>query len=645
MRSASCSTRCSRAGAAIAASTLAELRRQHSEATPARLSSLVSDLDPLVDRIVLQCLSKDPAERPSSALAVSAALPGGDPIAAALARGETPSPSAVAAAGDTVGISPALALACLGGLLASLAVTVMLAGDMQVTRLVPLEKPPVVLTQNARDILTRLGYQTTNHTATGFGTTRYLTLIRERDQSPNRWDRLRSLEPPGMTFWYRQSPSLLTRESFFFAGEVTLSEPPLTSPGTITVVLDPRGRLRFLIAAPLATDLSSSVPPFDWNRAFAEAGLDPTAFTPRPSAFVPPVHSDGHRGWDGSYPNRPDVPLRVEAAGFAGRLVYFEVFDADVEVPLVERQRLAEPGFMSLDVFSPPVLMVIALALGAVLLARRHANNGRGDVAGAKRLGAVLGVLSVVAGVLRSTEASFNVLLAVVARGMLLAVTVAIAYVALEPFLRRHWPTTMISWSRLLSGRWRDPLVGRDLLVGLCAGALVAVLGMLSSLAPRWFGLAPDLLPTGPMVQSLKGVRFTAATLLSGAGGFVLMSLLVVLLFFVLSQILRRRWLAAAVFFSPLTAFVWATQGPPAAVYTLLLAIVILGVLLRFGLLALLVAGSTSGIGITTLTLDMASWYAPASWMVLLIYAGLALYAYRLALAGRPAFGRSWLDD
>jgi hypothetical protein len=74
-------------------------------------------------------------------------------------------------------------------------------------------------------------------------------------------------------------------------------------------------------------------------------------------------------------------------------------------------------------------------------------------------------------------------------------------------------------------------------------------------------------------------------------------------------------------------------------------AVVILGVLLRFGLLALLVSPLTTGIGMTTLTLDTSSWYAPASWMVLLIYAGLAMYAYRLALAGRPAFGRSLLDD
>ncbi len=41
-----------------------------------------------------------------------------------------------------------------------------------------------------------------------------------------------------------------------------------------------------------------------------------------------------------------------------------------------------------------------------------------------------------------------------------------LAYIAIEPIVRRSWPELLFSWSRLLSGRFRDPLVGRDLLAG-----------------------------------------------------------------------------------------------------------------------------------------------------------------------------------
>ncbi len=45
---------------------------------------------------------------------VSAALPGGDPLAAALAAGETPSPQVVAAAGETAGMPVRAALLAVG---------------------------------------------------------------------------------------------------------------------------------------------------------------------------------------------------------------------------------------------------------------------------------------------------------------------------------------------------------------------------------------------------------------------------------------------------------------------------------------------------------------------------------------------------
>src|SRR5437588_12041154 len=99
---------------AFQAETLAEIVRTRTETpTPASPSILVRDLDPGVERVILRCLEPEPSMRPASALAVAAALPGGDPLAAALAAGETPSPQMVAAAGDVEGLAPRIALPCI----------------------------------------------------------------------------------------------------------------------------------------------------------------------------------------------------------------------------------------------------------------------------------------------------------------------------------------------------------------------------------------------------------------------------------------------------------------------------------------------------------------------------------------------------
>src|SRR5687767_55321 len=68
------------------APTLGELiKLRRSDTTPTTPTTIIKDLDPMIERVIDRCLQKDPAERPSSALQVAAALPGGDPIAAALA--------------------------------------------------------------------------------------------------------------------------------------------------------------------------------------------------------------------------------------------------------------------------------------------------------------------------------------------------------------------------------------------------------------------------------------------------------------------------------------------------------------------------------------------------------------------------------
>jgi serine/threonine-protein kinase len=98
---------------AFKGTTAAELARQKSETAPASPGQIVDGFDPAIERVILRCLERDPANRPASALQIAAALPGGDPLAAALAAGETPSPELVAEAGAVGGLTPAVAWTCL----------------------------------------------------------------------------------------------------------------------------------------------------------------------------------------------------------------------------------------------------------------------------------------------------------------------------------------------------------------------------------------------------------------------------------------------------------------------------------------------------------------------------------------------------
>lgn len=241
---------------------------------------------------------------------------------------------------------------------------------------------------------------------------------------------------------------------------------------------------------------------------------------------------------------------------------------------------------------------------------------------------------------------SFNVLMAIVGRGLLLGAAVWVAYMALEPFLRRHWPSTMISWSRLLAGRIRDPLVGRDLLVGLLAGVVSHLLWQINLIAPKWFGGTPSISLDLNNFGGLNGLRFTLAAISSIAAGFVLLAMSFVLLFFVLTLVFRKRWLAALAIPVLLSALSWSQQDGLRAAFTLIMYLLTTVVLLRFGLLSLIVFLACSPLlDHTPLTVDPARWYAPNSYLVLAVVAGLALFAYRVALAGRPMLPGAFLNE
>src|SRR5205085_2077953 len=223
------------------------LRLRETTSTPTSPSSIVKDIDPLVERVIERCLETEPDRRPASALQVAAALPGGDPIAAALAAGETPSPEMVAAAPTEGALKPAVAAALLASFVAVLALCSWLTKYTAVYRMTPLDEPPEALRERARDVIKKLGYtEQTLDTADGIVLKEdYLQYIAAHDQSPARWTKLRTEGPGAYRFWYRQSPRY-----FETVEEIAVDRPALDVSGMTSVYLDMAGRLHWFVGVP-----------------------------------------------------------------------------------------------------------------------------------------------------------------------------------------------------------------------------------------------------------------------------------------------------------------------------------------------------------------------------------------------------------
>src|SRR5258708_2909745 len=131
---------------------------KHPDEVASNPTSIVKDLDPVVERLIFQCLQAEPRNRPSSAVAVARALPGGDPLAAALVAGATPSPEMVAAAGDPGGISARSAGIALGAVLAGLVVVAVLGSKTNILQQTPFDYSPAVLEQKTPDLLHTFEY-------------------------------------------------------------------------------------------------------------------------------------------------------------------------------------------------------------------------------------------------------------------------------------------------------------------------------------------------------------------------------------------------------------------------------------------------------------------------------------------------------
>ena len=212
-------------------------------------------------------------------------------------------------------------------------------------------------------------------------------------------------------------------------------------------------------------------------------------------------------------------------------------------------------------------------------------------------------------------------------------------YVALEPYVRRRWPQSLISTTRLLRGNWRDPVVGGHVLVGTAMGIGVLVLQLtsleLTSQDP-WGGvdstamstfILPAVLGLGPAVAML------VQSLVAGSG----LALGLFFLFFLLRVALKRAWIAATVLLALLAAS-GILNGVPAGALVVSIGANLIGLVMivRLGLLTQVVGQSINAtLNTALITTDPSAWYFHQTVLVLVTVVGLAVWSFHATLGGR----------
>ena len=629
------------------AEKISDALQGRSDRTPSRPTSVVKDLDPVIEKVILRCLEHDPAARPPTALAVAAALPGGDPLAAALAAGETPSPQLVAASGEATGFRPQVAVICLAAVVVGLAIGVYLNIRSSGLEKIHPDQPPEVLAEKSREVITKLGYpDKPADTAYGFDYDTDFVNAVEKGKGPRpNWDQVMAGRPTPLEFWYRQSPDSMMPSDYqdllLIPGVAKEEDPPTTLSGMINTKLDARGRLVYFQAIPAQKDAAPSSQPStpDWTPLFAAADLDPSKLQTAQPQWTSLAAADVRAAWTGVWPGS-NRPLRVEAEAWHGKPVFFAMIgDWNKPWRMVPPKSPDDAKNRASQILG--VLLLIVLLGGSALLARRNVRRGRGDREGALRLAGVMFTLELILWLCRSHLLpgfeTFGLLVLAVSSALLWGGAMWMMYLAIEPWIRRRWPQALISWTRLLSGRVRDPVVGRDILIGVLFGAGWLLIFELASIPLARAGASPELQSTA----YLLGGRQALGQWLMQMPSSVFATIEFFFLLLGLKIILRKDWLAALGFIAifvglrALTGSYLALTIPLYAVVYAVAAVLVL----RFGLVPLAVAAFTIDmLENVPFTTDFSEWYFAATVFALLGVLAIAAWGFYFSLGGQPLF-------
>jgi hypothetical protein len=289
--------------------------------------------------------------------------------------------------------------------------------------------------------------------------------------------------------------------------------------------------------------------------------------------------------------------------------------------------------------------VIITGILFSLWLARLNFRTGRGDRSGAARLASGFFALSMIAWALSThwmgeMMSQWVAVLQGVARGLLLSGLAWVFYLALEPFVRRRSPQLIVSWTRLVSGRVRDPLVGRDALIGILLGAAFA---LFSKALPLVHQQVTGALPMPAVFdpQVLSGVLGGVTSIVNSVVTASINAMLIFFLFIALASFIPRR--LGMVLFGLLVAgaFVADPAGASPAIaiaYAVVVAVALTLCLARAGLFTFVVAIAVASVLLAApLTTDFGAWHARGMWVILLALAALLAWAFTSAAGiGHP---------
>ncbi|HXA18681.1 MAG TPA: serine/threonine-protein kinase [Thermoanaerobaculia bacterium] len=574
-----------------------------------RPSAVTRDVPAAVERIIVRCLDPDPQSRPASVEEILRELPGGDPLAAAIAAGETPTPQMVAAAAKSGELPVPLAWLLMAIAIAGVAAGAAIGGRTLLYRVSEV-KTPDVLQDRARQVLADAGLPERPGDSD-------LSVFRAFGE---------------IAALYRQSRWALNPINL--SARVTQNDPPLDE-GMASVMLDRAGRLRRFTIVPPRVERAGAKPAPDWSLFIKAAGYDPGSLAATTPALSADVDSDRKSAW------LTRDRRRIETASYHGRPVSFAVIPAEASVAATA----SRTSFADHLAFIMLIIVTTTIPVAAVTMARENLRRRQGDRAGAFRLAVVYLALELIS-LVSNAHHPMNIVdeWAIaswqIPQAVFWALFVGLMYIALEPLVRRRWPGMLISWMRLLSGRFTDPMIGRDLLIGAAAATGSILLWHAALVVSGSSGLGP---------VSALGPPHVIVTLLSFAVAEALVRGMALVVGIVILRLVMRNDTAASLGAALLLAILALgdTAGPfwLRAFYAAIVAVAAVLLARYFGLLAVM---SYSLFVIVQqrlpLTLDTDAWYFARSATVMLLLAAIAIYAFRISIGPKRWLPRVAFD-